>query len=164
MTREHVPPNFLRPEWIADALAENARVLAERSAQRVLSMVTDERLPDFLEEMRKEGEARGYPISSERVGDVLRRCGQGDELDRQIAVRELRDAEDRLNALNVANAHNALVVQATGLRRRILELHAPDIDYGEAWCRGCDSGEDDYDYNSPHFPCSTYALARDWEE
>jgi hypothetical protein len=156
MTDEHVPPNFLQPEAIVEFLATNARVLAERSRQPV----TDEKLPDFEAEMRKEGEARGYPISAERVGDVLRRCGRGEELDRHIAEREARDAAYLLIALNVVNEHNALVIQATGLRRRILELHGPDVAFGEAWCRGCDSGEDDY--NSPHFPCTTYTLARDW--
>lgn len=158
MTDEHVPPNFLDPEAIQDFLDSHTRLLEQRSKQPV----ADENLPDFEAEMRKEGEARGYPISSERVGDVLRRCGRGEELDRNIAERAARDAAYLLIALNVVNTHNALVIQATGLRRRILELHGPDVAYGEVWCRGCESNEDDY--NSPHFPCSTYILARDWAD
>jgi hypothetical protein len=160
MTNEHVPPNFLNRRGVEEVLATNARILAERSAQRVPSMVTDEKLPDFLEEMRKEGEARGYPISSDRVGDVLRRCGQGEELDRKIAERETKDAAERLNLLNVTNEHNALVIRATGLRRRILELHGPTSMGPYIACAECEG----YDGGWMEFPCSTYTLARDWQE
>lgn len=157
MTNEHVPPNFVQPEAIQDFLDSHTRLLEQRSNQPV----ADEP-PDFEAEMRKEGEARGYPISAERVGDVLRRCGRGEELDRTIAEGKRARAEHAARKLDKDAEHSRNLEGATGLRRAILEMHAPEMDYpSDATCKGCYVDEG-CGCEGAHFPCSTYALARDW--
>lgn len=66
------------------------------------------------------------------------------------------DAE-RAQERAIVAAHGDLVANATGLRRAVLELHAPD-EYG--LCQGCVS-----DCCGPKVSeCPTYTLARDWPE
>lgn len=57
--------------------------------------------------------------------------------------------------------HHHRMVFATGLRRAVLELHAPSVEDAYAYpvCRGCDA--DGYDCEPPEWPCRTYVLARD---
>jgi hypothetical protein len=61
-------------------------------------------------------------------------------------------------------AHDALIAEATGLRRAVLELHGPEREpYGwEPRCHGCESAG--WESEQPEFPCSTYVLARDFRE
>jgi hypothetical protein len=62
----------------------------------------------------------------------------------------------------ISTAHDALIAEATGLRRAVLELHGPGREpYGwEPRCDGCES--EGYESEQPTFPCSTYVLARDF--
>lgn len=59
--------------------------------------------------------------------------------------------------------HAQTLAAAHGLRRAVLELHAPTI-RGEwsdkADCSGCEYGG--WESEPPEFPCTTYELARDF--
>lgn len=65
--------------------------------------------------------------------------------------------------VRLQNQHAAVLDRATGLRRAILELHAPRGAWPE--CHGCPHG---YEEDSAEWPCDTYRLAIDidiwWEE
>lgn len=77
------------------------------------------------------------------------------------AARVRRAAERRATE----EAHAATLTTATGLRRAILELHAPTwFDHshvGGGHCGGCEF-EPNYEGEAIDWPCQTYTLARDW--
>lgn len=54
--------------------------------------------------------------------------------------------------------HTQLVANTDGLRKAILELHAPQEGWEGPHCHGCDRG-DGYDPPIPDWPCQTYLLA-----
>ncbi len=74
--------------------------------------------------------------------------------ERQAKRNAEREAEEERERVALA-AHDELLRTATGLRRAVLELHAPE----DGGCAGCESC-----CCSPTWPCDTYTLARDWEE
>jgi hypothetical protein len=59
--------------------------------------------------------------------------------------------------------HPDLLASASGVRRAVAELHAPDEDPAYAYpiCRGCDAAG--YDVEPPEWPCRTYVLVRDYD-
>jgi len=109
--------------------------------------------------------AHFIPISQEMLDAYdapnLLNLVSGDLTDEQRAEhqrrREQREAEQRRQL----SEHVHRMVFATGLRRAILELHAPreEDSYACPVCRGCDA--DGYDWEPPEWPCRSYALARD---
>jgi hypothetical protein len=77
-------------------------------------------------------------------------------------LRRVRDVELVVERDKVEAAHSAVLAGATGLRRAILELHAPTFEeFGaKPSCSGCY----DSDYGHDDWPCETYVLARDYPE
>jgi hypothetical protein len=70
-----------------------------------------------------------------------------------------------MNARVEALAHDGHLASSEGLRRAVLELHAPkfsfsDRDHHFPYCEGCDPGT--WAEEPSDFPCATYLLARDW--
>jgi hypothetical protein len=96
------------------------------------------------------------PVSPE-LYDAMTREPTDDERAEYTRRREEREAEQRRQL----DEHAHRMVTATGLRRAVLELHAPSVEDSYAYpvCRGCDA--DGYDWEPPEWPCSTYVLARD---
>lgn len=81
------------------------------------------------------------------------------------AARDAELADKRRQRHQVMAAHQEACIQATGLRRAILHLHAPKEDDPNSVhmvCAGCETATN-WDY-PPNFPCPTYVLARDWRE
>jgi hypothetical protein len=74
--------------------------------------------------------------------------------------REEAAAASTLSLINAKNEHWGYVIRATGLRRRILEMHGPMSMGPYIACDACEG----YDGGFLMFPCDTYTLARDWEE
>ena len=80
------------------------------------------------------------------------------------AHEEVRQAEDAAKRRIIADTiaeHERVIEGATGLRRRILEIHKPTVyryDLDPPYCKVC-AAVRDYE---PLFPCETYVLARDW--
>lgn len=73
------------------------------------------------------------------------------------------DAERKRADQAELNAHGERMAAATGLRRAILELHAPQrYESGRLHCDGCDM--DGYEVEAPDFPCRTYTLAAEASE
>lgn len=94
------------------------------------------------------------------------------DLDRAVqeARKALRAAENAREAEDIAKdaaridaifaAHVDLVSRSVGLRRALFELHCPKGDFPyDPDCNECT----DRDRTDP-FPCTTYVLARDWED
>ncbi len=80
-----------------------------------------------------------------------------------LLVREAERAAERAAEHDeVEAAHSAALTDATGLRRAILELHAPT--FGEFGAKPRCSGCYDSDYGHDAWPCETYVLARDWTQ
>lgn len=81
--------------------------------------------------------------------------------DEEREQARLRQVEDRLDRAQQQAEHEARVQRATGLRRAVLELHAPvhEVAYRGLVCHGCDA--DGYEVEPPGWPCRTYELARD---
>lgn len=81
------------------------------------------------------------------------------ELDKAAQEEQDRlDAERREEWRLIQIAHAALVRGTSGLRRAVLEQHAPHDGYRFPTCSDCDGGA----YEEVRFPCPTYTLARDW--
>jgi len=79
----------------------------------------------------------------------------------EIAVRRrVRDAERAAERDKADAAHCKAFVHASGLRRAVLELHAPTFEYlgSSPACSSCYDGE----YGADDWPCETYVLARDF--
>jgi len=78
------------------------------------------------------------------------------------AVAEIllvREAEQAAERDEVEAAHSAALAGSSGLRRAVLELHAPTFgEFGaKPRCSCCYNPDYDDDW-----PCETYVLARDW--
>lgn len=75
---------------------------------------------------------------------------------------EVWRAEQQRQQDEVLREHAERLAASGGLRRAILELHAPVVsDYSYTpRCEGCDM--DGYDAEPPPFPCRSYELARDF--
>ncbi len=75
----------------------------------------------------------------------------------------VRDAERVAERDKVEAAHSAVLAEATGVRRAILELHSPTPAaahiYATIVCSCCYNPDYDDDW-----PCETYVLARDFPE
>jgi hypothetical protein len=78
------------------------------------------------------------------------------------ARRRVRDAERAAGRDKAEFAHYKALADSLGLRRAVLELHAPMFEeFGaKPRCSGCY----DSDYGHDDWPCETYVLARDWTE
>lgn len=94
----------------------------------------------------------------------IRRRGE-----RAAKEADLRDKAQRAFDV-VRDAHLELVQSAVGLRRRLLEMHAPEWHGSGAYlgradlvCALCRESGYDEDY-AEDFPCEHYTLARDWKE
>lgn len=79
------------------------------------------------------------------------------ELAERRRVREIKRAAERAEA---EAAHVAALADSRGLRRAVLELHAPTFtaigsNPGCSHCQDSEFGADDW-------PCETYVLARDF--
>jgi len=74
-------------------------------------------------------------------------------------VREIKRAAERAEA---EAAHTAALAESAGLRRAVLELHAPTFE-GFGSTPGCSHCEDS-EWGSDGWPCETYVLARDYPE
>lgn len=71
-----------------------------------------------------------------------------------------REARERADILA---KHAEVSAAAHGLRRAVLELHAPKVFYSSGlYCGGCEFNG--CEAEPFEFPCSTYVLARDWPE
>lgn len=74
-----------------------------------------------------------------------------------LAAWRVKQEAERERERALIAEHAQLMTTATGLRRAVLEIHAPD-EYG--LCRGCET-----DCCAPKLSdCTTYALARGWPE
>lgn len=60
--------------------------------------------------------------------------------------------------------HQLLMETATGHRREILDMHGPVLSYDKLICTACGNDCCGGVCDSTRHPCSTYTLARDWEE
>lgn len=79
----------------------------------------------------------------------------------QIAAdRAASEAKEAAARAECEAAHAAAIAAADGVRRAVLELHAPVWNWWGATCEGCDVGG--YEPDDPEFPCRTYELARDF--
>lgn len=139
MTDGHVPPNFLNPEAINEVLETPGRggVVRFPTGVRPFGMLASHTV---LVESTPEGDWWRAPTSEERAAEWE-------------AEREAERVQERA----IIAAHGERVATATGLRRAVLELHAPD-EYG--LCQGCVT-----DCCAPKVSdCPTYTLARDWQE
>jgi hypothetical protein len=68
-------------------------------------------------------------------------------------------------ARTVVEQHQQVLASVSGLRHALLVLHEPHLyDRVDLWphCEGCDLNGNEPEH--PEFPCSTYILARDWED
>jgi len=76
------------------------------------------------------------------------------------ARRRVRDAERAAERYKAEFAHYKALADATGLRRAVLELHAPTFEeFGSSpGCSCCYDSE----YGADDWPCETYVLARDF--
>lgn len=80
----------------------------------------------------------------------------------RAAAYERRKREVAPVQAAVLAEHAARLAEADGLRRAVLELHAPHFrDLSDsAYCDGCDAYG--YEVDDTEFPCRTYELARDF--
>jgi hypothetical protein len=100
--------------------------------------------------------AAWVPVSEEQLAAL--RPPTADEQRQYVSRREARQREV---AAQLAQ-HEALVQQATGLRKAVLELHGLREDYGSLECEGCDFAG--YEGEPAEWPCRTYELARDFQD
>lgn len=74
-----------------------------------------------------------------------------------LAAWRVKQEAERGRERALIAEHAELMATATGLRRAVLELHAPDEN---GYCTGCET-----DCCAPKLSdCTTYALARGWPE
>lgn len=98
------------------------------------------------------------------IGDMFRPLSPEERAQRIEATRARR-AEREAAAVAAEREHADRVAGASGLRRAVLELHGPQrVSYtlAELSCNGCEYGG--HDGEPVEFPCSTYTLARDWND
>lgn len=138
-------PNWLRPKEINEILGVD--VAFETPGARATVR--------FPPGVRPFGMMAGHTVLVESTpeGDWWRRPTSEESL---AASRVKWEAERERERALIAE-HAQLMATATGLRRAVLELHAPDEN---GYCTGCET-----DYDAPKLSdCTTYALARGWLE
>lgn len=143
MTNENVPPNWLSPQAINEVLGAGV-AMETPGARGVVRFPTG---------VRPFGVMAGHTVLVESTpdGDWWRSPTSEERRAEWQAKYEEENARERA----AVAAHDELVQSATGLRKAMLELHAPE----DGGCAGCESC-----CCSPTWPCSTYALARGWPE
>lgn len=101
------------------------------------------------------------PISREALADYRpETLTPAERAERERAAAEWRARRAAEQAERLA-AHGVLVATTVGLRRAVVELHAPATSVGgDLVCHGCDAGS--YAEENPEWPCSTYRLAAGW--
>jgi hypothetical protein len=136
-------PNWLNPAAINAVL--NAEAAFETPGARGVVK--------FPSGVRPFGMLAGHTVLVESTpeGDWWRAPTSAE---RQAEWRAKHDAEQARERAAIA-AHDELVRSATGLRKNVLQLHAPE----DGGCAGCDAC-----CCASVWPCRTYALARDWQE
>lgn len=91
--------------------------------------------------------------------------------DLDTRIRDHRWAVEAFNAgprAEVLAEHERNVTAASGLRRKLLEWHAPYMEYEHAYnhpiCCECDCSGTGCLEPYAYWPCEHYKLARDWQE
>ena len=97
-------------------------------------------------------------------GDLMRRAlGLGPETRTPEQIEHDRaayDAESLRIRADIESTHAALLASSTGLRRQILELHAPTFYHAadrHPRCDGCEC--QGWEAEQAEFPCTTYDMA-----
>lgn len=102
-----------------------------------------------------------------RAEEAWRRTQHWEDRERERKLKEKQEkAELKLKVKRAESQHKALLEQATGFRRAVLERHAPQEPYRYdrgLVCSYCDDGAR-YEPDWLPFPCVEYQFAREWEE
>lgn len=82
----------------------------------------------------------------------------------RMAERSRKRVEFEAEARGIIIAHEDLVGSSDGLRRAVLEMHAPEPEERENYVGCAKCMQSSYEECAEPFPCSTYTLARGWPE
>jgi hypothetical protein len=102
----------------------------------------------------------GYiPVSRELLddSDYLRRAMHGELTEREKAEARAERERRASERATVVVEHQGRLDAATGLRRAVLDLHAPVQSAYWLTCEGCDIAG--HEAEPPEWPCRTYSLA-----